>query len=115
MRPLTVFRADLIGCDQTSWEDLFDGFTSLRAITFSSSLEMLLRLAERFDDLEIVFGSESMLSREQEQHWIECRSDGHSQDQAKSGDSHSSAWRKEPPRFQGGQVQGGDRTTVRPC
>jgi len=64
-RPLTVFRADLIGCDQTSWEDLFDGFTSLRAITFSSSLEMLLRLAERFDDLEIVFGSESMLSREQ--------------------------------------------------
>jgi hypothetical protein len=62
--PLTVFRADLIGCDQTSWEDLFDGFTSLQAITFSSSLEMLLRLADRFDDLEIVFGSENILSRE---------------------------------------------------
>jgi hypothetical protein len=63
-RPLTVFHANLISRDQTSWEDLFAGFTSLRAITFSSSLEMLLRLAERFDDLEIVFGSENILSRE---------------------------------------------------
>jgi hypothetical protein len=59
-----VFRAELISCDQTSWEDLFEGFTSLQAITFSSSLEMLLRLADRLDDLEIVFGSESILSRE---------------------------------------------------
>jgi hypothetical protein len=64
LRPLTVFRADLISCDQTSWEALFDGFTALHAITFSSSLEMLLRLAERLDDMEIVFGSESILSRE---------------------------------------------------
>jgi hypothetical protein len=63
-RPLTVFRAELISCDQASWEELFDGFTSLQAITFSSSLEMLLRLADRLDDLEIVFGSESILSRE---------------------------------------------------
>ena len=63
-RPLTVFRAELISCDQASWEELFDGFTSLQAITFSSSLEMLLRLADRLEDLEIVFGSESILSRE---------------------------------------------------
>jgi hypothetical protein len=63
-RPLTVFRADLISCDQTSWEALFEGFTTLQAITFSSSLEMLLRLAERLDDMDIVFGSESILSRE---------------------------------------------------
>jgi hypothetical protein len=63
-RPLTVFRAELISCDQASWEELFEGFTSLQAITFSSSLEMLLRLADRLDDLEIVFGSESILSRE---------------------------------------------------
>jgi hypothetical protein len=63
-RPLTVFRAELISCDQASWEELFEAFTSLQAITFSSSLEMLLRLADRLDDLEIVFGSESILSRE---------------------------------------------------
>ncbi len=63
-RPLTIFRADLISCDQSSWEELFDGYTALQAITFSSSLEMLLRLAERLDDMEIVFGSERILSRE---------------------------------------------------
>ena len=63
-RPLTVFRAELLSCDQTSWEELFDGFTSLQAITFSSSLEMLLRLADRLEDMEIVFGSESILSKE---------------------------------------------------
>jgi hypothetical protein len=63
-RPLTVVRAELISRDQASWEELFEGFTSLQAITFSSSLEMLLRLADRHDDLEIVFGSESILSRE---------------------------------------------------
>ena len=28
-RPLTVFRAELISCDQASWEELFEGFTSL--------------------------------------------------------------------------------------
>ena len=63
-RPLTIFRADLISCDQSTWEELFDGYTALQAITFSSSLEMLLRLAERLDDMEIVFGSERILSRE---------------------------------------------------
>ena len=59
-----MFRADLISCEQTSWEDLFAGFTTLKAITFSSSIEMLLRLAERLDDMEVVFGSESILSKE---------------------------------------------------
>ena len=63
-KPLTVFRAELIGQDQTSWEELFDGFTALKAITFSSSIEFLLRLASRLDDMEIVFGAESILSRE---------------------------------------------------
>ena len=63
-RPLTVFRAELLSCDHASWEELFDGFTALQAITFSSSLEMLLRLADRLDDMEIVFGSENILSRE---------------------------------------------------
>jgi len=63
-RKLTVFRAELLSCDQASWEELFDGFTALQAITFSGSLEMLLRLADRLDTLEIVFGSEKILSRE---------------------------------------------------
>src|SRR5919201_871858 len=63
-KPLTVFRAELIGYGDASWEELFAGFTRLKAITFSSSLEFLLRLADRLADVEIVFGSESILSKE---------------------------------------------------
>ena len=62
--PLTVFRAELISHGPASWEELFEGYTSLKAITFSSSMEFLLRLADRLDDMEVVFGSERILSRE---------------------------------------------------
>jgi hypothetical protein len=62
--PLTVFQAELLSHRQTNWEQLFDGYTALKAITFSSSIEFLLRLATRLDDMEIVFGSESILSKE---------------------------------------------------
>src|SRR6266404_4006707 len=63
-KPLTVFRAELIGYDDATWEELFAGFTRLKAITFSSSIEFLVRLADRLDDAEIMFGSESILSKE---------------------------------------------------
>src|SRR5215813_11369959 len=63
-KPLTVFRAELTGREEAGWEDLFAGFTVLKAITFSSSVELLLRLSERLDDMEVVFGSESILSKE---------------------------------------------------
>src|SRR5204863_7929913 len=63
-KPLTVFHAQLIGQEDATWEELFAGFTRLKAITFSSSIEFLVRLADRLDDAEIVFGSESILSKE---------------------------------------------------
>jgi hypothetical protein len=63
-KPLTVFRAELTGREEAGWEDLFAGFTALKAITFSSSIELLLRLSERLDNMEVVFGSESILSTE---------------------------------------------------
>jgi hypothetical protein len=59
-----VFRAELLGSEEASWEELFAGYTELKAITFSSSIEMLLRLADRLADMEVVFGSESILSKE---------------------------------------------------
>ncbi|MDQ6705766.1 MAG: phospholipase D-like domain-containing protein, partial [Acidobacteriota bacterium] len=61
---LTVFKAELVDCEQTAWPELFAGFTSLKAITFSSSLEFLIRFVPRFEDAEIVFGSERILSKE---------------------------------------------------
>lgn len=63
-KPLTVFRAELVEHGQATWQELFGGFDTLKAITFSSSLEFLLRLAEGLRDAEIVFGSERILSKE---------------------------------------------------
>ena len=62
--PLTVFRAELLSHGPASWEELFEGCTALKAITFSSSLEFLLRLADRLDSMEVVFGAERILTRE---------------------------------------------------
>ena len=62
--PLTLFRAELLSHGPANWEELFAGYTSLKAITFSSSIEFLLRLADRLDDMEVVFGSERILSKE---------------------------------------------------
>ena len=59
-----MFRAELLGSEEASWEELFAGYAALKAITFSSSIEMLLRLADRLADVEVVFGSESILSKE---------------------------------------------------
>jgi hypothetical protein len=59
-----VFRAELVSAAPASWEELFGGYTTLKAITFSSSIELLMRLAERLDDMEVVFGSKPILSKE---------------------------------------------------
>ena len=49
---------------QTDWPRLFAGFDGLKAITFSSSLGFLMKLAEGFADAEIVLGSERILTRQ---------------------------------------------------
>ena len=59
-----MFRAELLSHGAASWEELFDGCTALKAITFSSSIEFLLRLAGRLQDMEVVFGAERILSKE---------------------------------------------------
>jgi hypothetical protein len=63
-KALTVFHAALVGQEETNWEELFAGYTELKAITFSSGLEFLVGLADRFAEMEIVFGSESILTKE---------------------------------------------------
>src|SRR5215831_5340547 len=62
--PLTVFQAQLLSSFQTDWTGLLAGFEKLRAITFSSSLGFLFRIAGHFADAEIVLGSERILSRQ---------------------------------------------------
>lgn len=61
---IDVFEAALTGRRTLRWPALFEGFRALKAITFSASVPALLDVAELFEDVEITFGSERVLSRE---------------------------------------------------
>jgi hypothetical protein len=62
--PLTVFEAGLIGTGTATWQELFAGYRELKAITFSAGLDFLVALTEPFEDAEIIFGSEKILTKE---------------------------------------------------
>ena len=61
---ILVFDIVVQGIREAAWRDLFEGFRSLKAITFSASVPAILEVVELFDDIEITFGSERVLSRE---------------------------------------------------
>jgi hypothetical protein len=63
-RALTIFRAEMIAREEANWRDLFAGFESLKVITYSSGLDVILQLAGMFEEVEVTFGSERILSRE---------------------------------------------------
>ena len=60
-----MFRADLLGSAEASWEELFAGYTALKAITFSTSVELIMRMADRLVDMM----PGALLS---EQHWAQA-------------------------------------------
>jgi len=59
---LDIVNVDYIGVDTMTWEDLFDGFNSLSAITYSSGVDFICKLLKKFEKAEIIFGSEDVLS-----------------------------------------------------
>ena len=58
---LGVVRARFEGHEQTSFEDLLTGYSSMRVLTYSNSVSMIAKAAEALDDLEIVFGREDII------------------------------------------------------
>jgi len=64
--PLEVFEATLSAQRSTDWRSLFQGFRRLKAITYSSSVRALIAVADLFEDMEVIFGSERVLGRELE-------------------------------------------------
>jgi hypothetical protein len=51
----------------SNWHDLFNGFSTLHAITFSSQTSFLVQLIKKFDYVEIIFGNETVISSDIEQ------------------------------------------------
>ena len=51
---LDVVKMEFIGADLMTWQDLFEGFDEIRAITFSSGINFVYRLLKMFNKAEII-------------------------------------------------------------
>jgi hypothetical protein len=59
---LDVVKAEFVETESLSWEELFDGFDRLRAITYSSGIDFICKLLKKFERAEIIFGFEGVMA-----------------------------------------------------
>jgi hypothetical protein len=60
--PLDVVRAEFAGAETLSWDELFQGYDRLYAITYSSGIDFICKLLNKFDNAEIIFGFDEVIS-----------------------------------------------------
>ena len=58
---LAVVKASFVAEEKRSWQELFDGFDELYAITYSSGLAFTSNLLQRFSYAEIIYGCDEIL------------------------------------------------------
>jgi hypothetical protein len=58
---LGIVRATFEGFEKSSFEDLISGYSSLKVLTYSSSVPIISRAAEKMENLEVVFGRADIL------------------------------------------------------
>ena len=59
---LDVVKMKFSGVETMSWQDLFSGFDTLYAITYSSGIDFVYRLLDLFVEAEIIFGCDEVIS-----------------------------------------------------
>ena len=59
---LDVVRMEFSGAETLSWQELFSGFDTLHAITYSSGISFVYRLLDLFEEAEIIFGCDEVIS-----------------------------------------------------
>lgn len=59
---IDVVKMDFAGVEKMSWQEIFTGFDTLHAITFSSGMQFIMKLLEIFQNAEIIFGCEAVMS-----------------------------------------------------
>ena len=62
LRKLDVVKMDYVGAESVSWKELFSGYDSIKAITFSSGIGFVYQLLDLFKEAEIIFGCEEVMS-----------------------------------------------------
>ena len=61
-RRLDVVKMEYVGSESITWRELFSGYDSIKAITFSSGIGFVYQLLDMFEDAEIIFGCEEVMS-----------------------------------------------------
>lgn len=59
---LNIVKLDFVEGLSMNWQELFSGFHTLKAITFSSGINFISKLLEFFEEAEIIFGCEKIMS-----------------------------------------------------
>lgn len=59
---LDVVKMEFVGAETMTWQDLFSGFDTLHAITYSSGINFIYRLLDFFEEAEVIFGCDEVLS-----------------------------------------------------
>jgi hypothetical protein len=59
---LDVAHAEFVEGLRLSWQELFDGYDTLHAVTYSSDIGFMTKLIEKFNEAEIIFGFPEVLS-----------------------------------------------------
>ena len=59
---LDVIKLDYLSSESLTWQELFSGYNRIKAITFSSGIGFVGQLLKLFDDAEIIFGCEQVMS-----------------------------------------------------
>lgn len=61
---IEVVELSFLGNQKAVWQDLFEGYDELKAITYSSSMHFVYKVTEMFSHSEIIFGNEVALSND---------------------------------------------------
>lgn len=59
---LDVVKMEFAGAESLSWQELFSGFDTLHAITYSSGIDFVYQLIDLFEKAEILFGCDEVIS-----------------------------------------------------
>ena len=59
---LDVVKMEFSGAETISWQELFSGFETLHAITYSSGIGFVYQLLDLFEKAEIIFGCDEVIS-----------------------------------------------------
>lgn len=59
---LKVVKSKFVETSKVSWHDLFDGFSELYGITFSSGIGFMEKVFDEFEHVEMIFGCEGILN-----------------------------------------------------